>query len=80
MLTQIHFNGTNFINAWLTLRVFSVWPLAQPVVGEMELHSVANLATVQTPLVTFPLQKSGQTLFSLWDLLVLSREREILLS
>ncbi len=28
----------------LTQRVFSVWPLAQPVVGEMEMHSVANLA------------------------------------
>ncbi len=25
-LTQIHFNGTNFINAQLTQRAFSVWP------------------------------------------------------
>ncbi len=33
--------------------MFSVWPVAQPVVGEMEMHSVANLATLQTPLVTF---------------------------
>ncbi len=33
--------------------VFSVWPVAQPVVGEMEMHSVANLATVQTTLETF---------------------------
>ncbi len=32
--------------------------MAQPVVGEMEMHSVANLATLQTPLVTFfPLKK-----------------------
>ncbi len=30
----------NFINA--------VWPVAQPVVGEMEMHSVASLATLQT--------------------------------
>ncbi len=50
--------------------------------GEMEMHSVANLATSQTPLATFPppLQKSdkslgfAQTLFSFWDLLVLPRE------
>ncbi len=34
-------------------RVFSVWPVAQPVVGEMEMHSVSNLAALQTPLVTF---------------------------
>ncbi len=60
-LTQIPFNGTNFINARLTQRIFSVWS----VVGEMEINSVANLATVQTPLATFSLQKSAQTLFSL---------------
>ncbi len=35
-------------------RAFSVWPVAQPVVGEMEMRSVANLATLQTPLTTFP--------------------------
>jgi len=52
-LTQIHFNGTNCINAQLTQCVFSVWPVARPVVGEMEMHRVANLATLQTPLVTF---------------------------
>ncbi len=34
--------------------MFSVSPVAQPVVGEMEIHSVANLATLQTPLATFP--------------------------
>ncbi len=45
-LTQIHFNSTNFINARLRQRMFSVWPLAQPVVGEMAMHSVANLATL----------------------------------
>ncbi len=33
----------------LTQRIFSVWPVAQPVVGEMEMH----LATLQTPLATF---------------------------
>ncbi len=60
-LTQIHFNGTNFFNARLTQRVFPVWPVAQPVVGEMEMHSVDNLATLQTPLATFSLQKSAQT-------------------
>ncbi len=50
---HINFNGTNFINARLTQRVYSVWPVAQPAVGEMEMHSVANLATLQTPLETF---------------------------
>ncbi len=58
-LTQNPFNGTNFINAWLTQHIFSVWPMAQPVVGEMEMHSVANLATVQTALATFfPFKKA----------------------
>ncbi len=52
-LTQIHFNGTLFFNARLTQCVFSVWPVAQPVVGAMEMHSVANLATLQIPLATF---------------------------
>ncbi len=50
---QIHFNGTNFINVRLTQRKFSVWPVAQPVVGEMEMHSVANLATLQTSFFSF---------------------------
>ncbi len=48
------------------------------VVG-MEMHSVANLATLQTPLAT-SLQKSTQTLFSFWDSPVLPRECEVLLS
>ncbi len=57
-LTQIPFNGTNFINTRLTQRVFSIWPVAQPVFGEMEMHSVANLATLQTPLaIFFPFKK-----------------------
>ncbi len=51
-LMQINFNGNNFINGRLTQRVFSVWLVAQPIVGEMEIHS-ANLATLQTPLATF---------------------------
>ncbi len=46
----------------------------------MEMHSVANLATLQTPLVTFSLQKSAQTLFSFWESPVLPHEREVLLS
>ncbi len=50
-LTQI--NCTHFINARLMQRIFSVWPVAQPVVGEMEMHSDAKLATLQTPLATF---------------------------
>ncbi len=29
-------------------RVCSVWPGAQPIVGEMEMHGVANLETLQT--------------------------------
>ncbi len=61
-LTQIHFNGTNFTNARLTQRVFSVWPVAQPGVGEMEMHSVANWATLQTPLaIFFPFKKASKT-------------------
>ncbi len=78
---QIHFNGTNFFNARLTQLAFSVWPVAKPVVGEMEMHSVANLATLQTSLATFfplfkkaPSDKSlwfAQILFSYWDTLVL---------
>ncbi len=50
---QIPFNGTNFINTRLTQRIFSVWPVAQPVVGEMGMHSVTNLATLQTALAPF---------------------------
>ncbi len=63
-LMQIHFNGTNFFNARLTQRLFSVWPVAQPVVGEMEMHSVANLATLQTPLATFFPSKKRPNLVS----------------
>ncbi len=68
-LTQIHFNGTNFFNARLTQRVFPVWPVAQPIVGEMEMHSVANLATLQTPLATFFPSKKRPNLVSEnhWD-------------
>ena len=51
----------------LTQRVFSVSPEAQPLVGEMEIHSVANLATLQTHLAIFSLQQSAQTLFSFWE-------------
>ncbi len=50
---QINFNGTNFINTRLTQRAFSVWHVTKPVVGEMEMHSVANLETSQTLLATF---------------------------
>ncbi len=45
----------------------------------MEMHNVANLATLQTPFfVIFSLQKSAQTLFSLRESPVLPREREVL--
>ncbi len=64
-LTQNNFNGTNFINTQLTQRIFSVWPMAQPIVGEKEMHSVANLATLQTPLLTFfPFKKAPKPLVS----------------
>ncbi len=63
-LTQIHFNGTHFFNAQLTQRGFSVWPVAQPVFGEMEMQSVANLATLQTPLETFFPSKKHPNLVS----------------
>ncbi len=43
-------NGTNFINAQLTQSIFSVWPVNQPLVGEMEMPP--------------PPQKSAKTLFS----------------
>ncbi len=50
--------------------------MAQPVVGEMEMHSVANLATLQTHSETFfPFKKAPKPSF--W---VLPREREVLLS
>ncbi len=62
--TQTHFNGTNFFNARLTQRVFSVWPVAQPLVGEMEMDSVANLGTLQTPLAAFFPSKKRQNLVS----------------
>ncbi len=52
----------NFINARLTQRVFSVWPVAQPVVGEMEMHSAAKLVTLQTPLATFFTSKKRPSL------------------
>ncbi len=38
----MYFNSTNCINVRLTQCVFSVWPVAQPVVREMEMHTVAN--------------------------------------
>ncbi len=63
-LTQTHFNGTNFFYARLTQRVFSVWPMAQPLVGEMEMDSVANLGTLQTPLATFFPSKKRPNLVS----------------
>ncbi len=33
--------------------VYSAWPVARPVVGEIDMHSVVNLATLQTPLAIF---------------------------
>ncbi len=60
----------------LTQHVFSVWPVARPVVGEMEMHSVANLATLQTPLETFPFKKAPKPSF--WESPALPRQREVL--
>ncbi len=51
--------------------------MAQSVVGEIEMHSVANLATVQTPLATFFPSKK-QALLNFWDSPALPREREVL--
>ncbi len=61
---QINFNGTNFIKARLMQCVFSVWPLAKSVVGEMEMQSLASLAISETPLATFfsPLKKAPKRL------------------
>ncbi len=73
-LTQIHFNGTNFINARLTQRLFSVWPVAQPLVGEMEMQC-CQLSNIADPFSNFfPFKKSIQTLFSIWESPVLPRE------
>ncbi len=51
----IHFNSTRFINVRLTQQALSVWPVAQPVVRQMDgdADSFANLATSHTPLATF---------------------------
>ncbi len=38
--------------------------MAQPFVGEMEMHSVANLGTLQTPLATFFPSKKRPNLVS----------------
>ncbi len=60
-LTQIHFNGTNFINARLTQRVFSVWPVAQPGVGEMEMQ-FCQLSNIADPFSEFfPFKKASKT-------------------
>ncbi len=61
-LTQIHFNGIHFINVWLTQRTYSVWPVAQPIVREMEMHSVANLATFTDPLTASQKAPSDKSL------------------
>ncbi len=80
-LTQIHFNGTSFINARLTQRVFSVWPVARPVVGIWRngYAQCCQLSNIADPFSDFfSLQKSTQTLFSFWESLVLPHEREVL--
>ncbi len=56
-------------------RVFYVWPVAQTIVGEMEMQSFANLATLQTPLATLP-YLSAQTLFSLKESPVIPQRRK----
>ncbi len=58
----------------LNQSVFSVWTVAQPVVVEMEMHRVVNLATLQTPLATFfPFKKAAEP-YLVWELPVLPRE------
>ncbi len=52
--------------------------MAQPVVGEMEMHIVANLATLQNPLKIFFLFKKAPKTYVVSP--ALSREREVLLS
>ncbi len=61
-LTQIPFNGTIFINTQLMQHIFSVWPVAKLVVGEMEMHGVVNIADPFSDF--FSLKKSSQTLLS----------------
>ncbi len=57
-----NFNSTYVINARLMQHVFSALPVAQPVVGEMEMHSVAILVTLQAPLATSFLSKNRPNL------------------
>ncbi len=53
--------------------------MAQPLVGEMEMDSVANLGTLQTTLATFfPSKKAPKPSF--WESPILPRQREDLLS
>ncbi len=55
---QINFNGTHFINTWLTQRIFSVWPVAQPLVGEMKNAQFCQLSNIEDPFsVLFPSKK-----------------------
>ncbi len=62
----MNFSGTHFISTQLTQRIFSVWLVAQPVFGEMDMHCVANLATLQTPLENFfPFKKAPKPNF--WE-------------
>ncbi len=77
---QIHFNGTNFINAWLTQRILSVLPVAQPVVGEMEMQCCQFSNSADPFSDFFSLQKSAQTLFSFRESPALSRARGLAVS
>ncbi len=64
-LMQIHFNGTNFFNARLTQRLFSVWPVAQPIVGEMEMQC-CQLSNIADPFSDFfPFKKAPKPSF--WE-------------
>ncbi len=59
-------------------RVFSVWPVAQPVVGEMEMQC-CQLSNIADPFsYFFPFKKVPKPSF--WESPVLPHKREVLLS
>ncbi len=79
-LTQIPFNGTNFINVINAAPIFSLTrgPTRSWRNGDAQICQLSNIADPFSD--TFPLKKSAQTLFSLRESPVLTQECEVMLS
>ncbi len=79
-LTQIPFNGTNFINVINAAPIFSLTrgPTCSWRNGDAQICQLSNIADPFS--VSFPLKKSAQTLFSLRESPVLTQECEVMLS